>query len=113
MIRIMSQPWFFGPIERPEAEDVLLAKKKKGTFLVRLNLGGSEEPSISPFVISKINKNQQVEHIRVYVDPTGLIYYFLFVFCKFSEVITFSRNLGDWENKYNLEMKLFVGIWSP
>lgn len=70
---IMSKPWFFGDIERTEAEDFLLNsnKKKKGTFLVRLNLGGSEEPSISPFIISKLNKEQRVEHIRVYPDPVG------------------------------------------
>jgi len=69
---IMARPWFFGDIERTEAEDLLLSvKRKKGTFLVRLNLGGSEEPSVSPFIISKVNKEQKVEHIRVYPNSTG------------------------------------------
>jgi len=72
LLKIMCRPWFFGDIERSECEDLLnSSKKKKGTFLVRLNLGGSEEPLLSPFCISKINKEGRVEHIRVYVEPTG------------------------------------------
>jgi len=66
LLSIMSRPWFFGEIDRQECEDILRCKKKKGTFLVRLNLGGQEEPSVSPFIISKLNKEGRVEHIRVY-----------------------------------------------
>jgi len=41
--------------------------------LVRFNLGGNVKPKISPYVISKVNKQQKIEHHRVYhwKDNTG------------------------------------------
>jgi serine/threonine protein kinase len=66
IVSILKHGWFFGDIEREESEALLRDfKRKTGTFLVRVNLGGSIEPMESPFTISKVN-NQKIEHIRVY-----------------------------------------------
>lgn len=71
ILAVMRHGWFFGDIDREESENLLRDLKKKpgiclsslcveclksGTFLVRVNLGGSLEPSSSPFTISKVNK---------------------------------------------------------
>lgn len=67
IINIMKYGWFFGDMEREECETLLTdLKKKAGTFLVRVNLGGSVGPEVSPFTISKVNKSGNVEHHRVY-----------------------------------------------
>jgi hypothetical protein len=66
IVSILKHGWFFGDIEREESEALLRDfKRRSGTFLVRVNLGGSIEPMESPFTISKVN-NQRIEHIRVY-----------------------------------------------
>jgi serine/threonine protein kinase len=70
IVSILKHGWFFGDIERDDSEALLRdyskKKKKTGTFLVRVNLGGSGiEPFESPFTISKVN-NQKIEHMRVY-----------------------------------------------
>jgi len=68
IVSILSHSWFFGDIERDEAESILLEKCKKGSFLVRLNLGQSVCAHISPFVISTVTKtdSRKIEHYRVY-----------------------------------------------
>ena len=83
ILAIMRFGWFFGDMEREECEALLLDLKKKaglrpsqpihfspnlflGTFLVRVNLGGSVGPEVSPFTISKVNRSGNVEHHRVY-----------------------------------------------
>jgi len=67
IVSILKHGWFFGDIEREESETLLRDfKRKPGTFLVRVNLGGSTEPLESPFTISKVNGNQKLEHMRVY-----------------------------------------------
>lgn len=67
VVAILRHGWFFGDIEREEAESILLEKNQKGSFLVRLNLGGSVDTHTSPFVISQVTKQQRkIEHIRVY-----------------------------------------------
>lgn len=75
----MVRCWFFGDIERDEAEQLLRdSSKKRGTtylyhvnsegmFLVRCNLGGTVTPFVSPFTISCVSKNQRIVHHRVYV----------------------------------------------
>jgi len=66
ILSILKHGWFFGDIEREESETLLRDfRRKTGTFLVRVNLGGSIEPLESPFTISKVN-NQKIEHMRVY-----------------------------------------------
>jgi len=73
LLWVLKHGWFFGDIEREETEALLRDfKKKPGTFLVRVNLGGNIEPMVSPFTISKVN-NQKLEHMRVYhyKDRTG------------------------------------------
>jgi len=74
LVLVLKHGWFFGDIEREESEALLRDfKKKPGTFLVRVNLGGNIEPTASPFTISKVNNNQKLEHMRVYhfKDRTG------------------------------------------
>jgi len=67
IVSLLKHGWFFGDIEREESETLLRDfKKKPGTFLVRVNLGGLIEPIESPFTISKVNSNQKLEHMRVY-----------------------------------------------
>jgi len=73
MLSVLKHGWFFGDIEREESEALLRDfKKKPGTFLVRVNLGGTTEPEVTPFTISKVN-NLKLEHMRVYhyKDRTG------------------------------------------
>jgi len=66
ILSVLKYGWFFGDIEREESEALLRDfKKKSGTFLVRVNLGGNTEPILTPFTISKVN-NQKIEHMRVY-----------------------------------------------
>jgi len=75
VISVLKHGWFFGDIEREESEALLRDfRKKPGTFLVRVNLGGNLEPEVSPFTISKVN-NQKLEHMRVYhyKDRTGYL----------------------------------------
>jgi hypothetical protein len=67
----LRESWFFGEISTTGAEHLLDTQKySPGTFLVRLNLGGSEGIETSPFTISKISTNG-LSHIRVYHGKDG------------------------------------------
>jgi hypothetical protein len=86
----LRENWFFGEISTTQAgtfsfpldlrfalfllfhpEHLLDTQKyQPGTFLVRLNLGGSEGIETSPFTISKISTNG-ISHIRVYHGKEG------------------------------------------
>eukprot|EP01127_Copromyxa_protea_P015406 TRINITY_DN442_c0_g1_i2.p1 TRINITY_DN442_c0_g1~~TRINITY_DN442_c0_g1_i2.p1 ORF type:complete len:455 (+),score=52.36 TRINITY_DN442_c0_g1_i2:909-2273(+) len=78
LFQVVIRSWFFGDIERAEAEQLLRAEaKKRGMFLVRCNLGGNVTPFVSPFTISCVAKNQRIVHHRVYVkeDKESSTYY--------------------------------------
>uniref|UniRef100_A0A6B2L036 Protein kinase domain-containing protein n=1 Tax=Arcella intermedia TaxID=1963864 RepID=A0A6B2L036_9EUKA len=95
IVAVLKHSWFFGDIEREESDALLRDfKKKPGTFLVRLNLGGSTEPFVSPFTISKVNNTQKFEHMRVYhyKDRTG---YFIQVNTKTGLSQLYSRGPID------------------
>eukprot|EP01125_Pyxidicula_operculata_P013678 TRINITY_DN4545_c0_g1_i1.p1 TRINITY_DN4545_c0_g1~~TRINITY_DN4545_c0_g1_i1.p1 ORF type:complete len:525 (+),score=61.35 TRINITY_DN4545_c0_g1_i1:61-1635(+) len=75
ILELLQYGWFFGDIEREEAENLLRDfKKKPGTFLVRCNLGGQVEPTTSPFTLSLVNKNS-LEHLRIYQTKERTGYY--------------------------------------
>jgi len=74
ILSVLKHGWFFGDIDREESQALLRDfKRKPGIFLVRVNLGGTTEPEVSPFTISKINNQHTIEHMRVYhyKDRTG------------------------------------------
>jgi len=67
----LREPWFFGELSTTQSEHLLDTQKyAPGTFLVRLNLGGSEGIETSPYTISKISTNG-LSHIRVYHGKEG------------------------------------------
>jgi len=66
---VMSQDWFFGAISAGDAEDQLkLYKDKPGTFLVRLNMGGSNPIEKAPFTISRIDSRGKSVHTRIQIS---------------------------------------------
>eukprot|EP01128_Nolandella_sp_AFSM9_P008353 TRINITY_DN498_c0_g1_i2.p1 TRINITY_DN498_c0_g1~~TRINITY_DN498_c0_g1_i2.p1 ORF type:complete len:584 (-),score=112.98 TRINITY_DN498_c0_g1_i2:95-1846(-) len=70
---LLAQPWFFGDITLQDAEKKLEPHKHKpGTFLLRLNRGGSEAITKTPFTISRIAADGQSYHTRVYPARKGV-----------------------------------------
>lgn len=63
---VMKKDWFFGGIESAAAEDKLKEYRQPGTFLVRLNMGGSEAIEKTPYTISRIDPKGKTYHTRVY-----------------------------------------------
>jgi len=91
IVALLKFGWFFGDIDKEQSEVLLRDfRKKPGTFLVRVNLGGNVEPNTSPFTISKVNKNKEIEHVRVYhtKDRSG---YFMQIKTKNGDRQVFSR----------------------
>jgi hypothetical protein len=68
----MKQDWFFGPIAYEDAEGFLKHHKLPGTFLVRLNMGGSTPVESSPFTISRVDEKGKILHSRITRIPGGL-----------------------------------------
>jgi len=65
-IRItLSKEWFHGNISR-ESSLALLGNQKPGTFLVRV-----KTDKTSPFVISRVNKQKIIDHVRISRSSEG------------------------------------------
>jgi len=84
----MSQDWFFGAFSYDDAEGVLKRHKLPGTFLVRLNIGGSTPAETFPFTISRVEKQGLIVHSRIQRIPGGL----KILIGKGDSQFTFSQN---------------------
>jgi len=62
--------WFWGPVSYEDAGNAL-AKQKPGTFLVRMNLGGTKPISECPFVITYVTPKNELRDIRSWVRGNG------------------------------------------
>jgi len=72
---VMKQPWFFGDIDTIEAQEkVEMHKATPGTFLVRLNLGGSAKVEDAPYTITSSSVKGSY-HTRCYTrqEKVGFI----------------------------------------
>jgi len=63
---------FFGGCSSDEAETLLKLYKDPGTFLVRLNMKGSNPIEKSPFTISRIDERGKILHTRIQRKDDGL-----------------------------------------
>jgi len=64
--KVMNQKWFWGDVGTIEAQDkVELYKSEPGTFLVRMNMGGSVSTDEAPFTITSSSKQASV-HTRIF-----------------------------------------------
>jgi len=68
MATLLKADWFFGPMEKIEADQTVKRIKGSNYFLFRLNTGTTIAIDKAPFVITKENKGES-NHIRVY--PNG------------------------------------------
>jgi len=69
---VMAQPWFFGVLSASDSEEQLkLYKDRPGTFMVRLNMGGSNPIEKAPFTISRIDTRGKSVHTRIQVAKHG------------------------------------------
>jgi len=68
----MKCDWFFGGCSSDEAETLLKLYKDPGTFLVRLNMKGSNPIEKSPFTISRIDERGKILHTRIQRKDDGL-----------------------------------------
>eukprot|EP01126_Amoeba_proteus_P019251 TRINITY_DN1988_c0_g2_i10.p1 TRINITY_DN1988_c0_g2~~TRINITY_DN1988_c0_g2_i10.p1 ORF type:complete len:564 (+),score=126.68 TRINITY_DN1988_c0_g2_i10:175-1866(+) len=73
MVSMMQTSYFFGLLEKTEADNLLLLNAQDKHYLVRLNTGGSVAVSASPFVISIFSKGKKATcvHLRVFPRHPG------------------------------------------
>uniref|UniRef100_A0A7E4VTD4 SH2 domain-containing protein n=1 Tax=Panagrellus redivivus TaxID=6233 RepID=A0A7E4VTD4_PANRE len=64
-----AQPWYFGPKERPQANEMLMGKPD-GTFIVRLSV--RENKNILSVAFGGLGKHMKIE---MAMEPTGIKYY--------------------------------------
>eukprot|EP01127_Copromyxa_protea_P012260 TRINITY_DN3175_c0_g1_i2.p1 TRINITY_DN3175_c0_g1~~TRINITY_DN3175_c0_g1_i2.p1 ORF type:complete len:683 (+),score=93.13 TRINITY_DN3175_c0_g1_i2:83-2131(+) len=93
MLELVTQPWFFADIERIEAERILgESGMKKGSFLVRCNLGGHAPTHASPFIISCCLKGPRIVHNRVYRSKESPYGFYIQLNLKGSQPSVYSAN---------------------
>jgi len=69
---VVKQKWFFGDINRPDAEK-LLQQNRKGSFLVRCS---TTDPDKTPFTLSRVS-SKNILHQRIHTSEDGGFVLFL------------------------------------
>lgn len=74
LLHVASQRWFFGQLSAKEATQQLAPfVSAPGTFLVRLNPGGTEPIAKAPFTISRVASSGCVTHVRIRTREGGYV----------------------------------------